>query len=219
MSGLTDQGADCGKGDDGALRSDPHRAESSKPIVSLVIGAYKRPIHLAGLLRSIQLQTLERWEAIVVHETPCPEVKAIVDSIGDPRVRYIEMAERVCDWGNSCKELGSMSARGEWIGHSNDDNYYVPEYFRVMVECAVRQKADLVYCDMVHNGRQYRAVETAPIVGHIDGGGWLCRADLVRSTPWLCPKSGGLADGQYVELLVRRCRAVAKVRAVLFVHN
>jgi hypothetical protein len=199
--------------DDSEVEVSPH------PIVTIVIGAYNRPRQLAVLLHCLQVQTLEAWEAIVVHETPSAEVRQVVASLADRRVKYLEIPARVRDWGNTCKETGTAIAAGEWIGHSNDDNYYAPEYMRMMVDAAVKQEADFVYCDMVHSHQQYRVLETAPVVGRIDCGGWLCRAGIVKATVWPAPKSDPQADGHYVERLLQKCRGVIKVKAVLFVHN
>ena len=53
-----------------------------------------------------------------------PAVRKAVAGIGDGRIRYCETERRNNDWGNSSNELGSLMTRGEFIGHSNDDNYY-----------------------------------------------------------------------------------------------
>jgi hypothetical protein len=72
---------------------------------------------------------------------------------------------------------------------------------------------------MVHSHQHYAAFVTRPEAGWIDGGGWLCEAEVVRATPWPEPRNDEYADGHYVEALVARCAGVVKVPGFLFVHN
>lgn len=189
------------------------------PVVSLVISAFQRPLELDALLSCLRVQRLTDWEAIVVHETPSLEIRSIVEAFDDPRIRYFEYPTRVQDWGNTCKEWGTSKAMGTFIGHSNDDNYYAPTYFEWLVHALEVADADFAFCDMVQSHLGYRTLETEPVVAGIDGGGWICRRQIVQATPWPLDKRDSLADGKFVEALVARCRNIVKVPAVLFVHN
>lgn len=195
-------------------------APEHRPLVSMVVAAYEQPRDLITTLHCFLVQTLQDFEVLVVHDGPGPAaLREAVLALGDRRITYHETPVRNNDWGNSSKEYGSNLARGRYIGHSNDDNYYAPVYFEALVAAIERDGADFAYCNMVHSQHGYAAFDTAPYHGRIDGGGWLCRAEVVKATPWPEPKSNGYADGLYVEALVRHCHRVTKVPAFLFVHN
>jgi hypothetical protein len=185
----------------------------------MIVAAYNRPQSIMATLYCLLIQSLPDFEIIVVHDGPGPQVRAAVCGIPDARIVYMETPARNNDWGNSSKEFGSQLARGKFIGHSNDDNYYTPIYLESMVNAMVTTGAEFAYSNMVHSHHRYAAFETSPSAGWIDGGGWLCKAEVVRSTPWPEPRSDAYADGRYVEALVARCKGVVKVPGFLFVHN
>jgi hypothetical protein len=189
--------------------------------VSMVIACYRNIRKILLPLASLINQTHENWEAIIVHdgsEGSC-EVWDVVNNFCDPRLRYHELPLKSNDWGNSSKEYGSQLATGNYIGHSNDDNFYAPVYFEWMLRSLIENQAQFAYCDMVHSHRQYQPMTCEPRACHIDGGGWLCQAGIVKATPWPTPKNDGHADGHYVEALVSRCGRVTHVPHYLFTHN
>jgi GT2 family glycosyltransferase len=189
------------------------------PVVSMIIATYNKPRETVATVHNLLIQTLQDFELIVVNDGPGAAVRDAVCTIGDPRILYHETQERYNDWGNSSKELGSRLARGTYIGHSNDDNYYAPIYFMSMVRALSESGAGFAYCNMIHSHQDYRPFDTNPTAGWIDGGGWLCKAEIVKNTPWPEPKSDQYADGRYVEALVSRAGGTIKVPGYLFVHN
>lgn len=191
-----------------------------EPEVSIVIGSYSRTKELLATIHSFLAQTWENFELLVVNDgPPCPEVMEAVCSIRDPRIRFLATSGRCNDWGNTSKEVGSHLSTGKYIGHSNDDNYYAPVYLEKMLDGLRTNDAQFAFCNMIHSYTDYMPFPTHPTVYQIDGGGWICRADIVRSTAWPEPKSSSCADGMYVEALVARCERIVKVPGYLFVHN
>jgi glycosyltransferase involved in cell wall biosynthesis len=188
------------------------------PKVTMVISAYQRPTQIMVTLSSLLAQTHQNFEILVVHDGPGPEVKKVVEGLSDARVRFLETSERKNDWGNSAKEWGSHQATGEWIGHSNDDNYYAPGYFELMVNACLNNQAQFAYCNMLHSHLLWAPFPTQPRSGALDGGAWICRTEIVNSTAWPENKADTYADGFYIDALVARCK-VAKVNSFLLVHN
>jgi glycosyltransferase involved in cell wall biosynthesis len=188
-----------------------------EPKVSMVVAAYQRPRQILVCLHSLLVQTHQTFEVIVVHAGPGPEVKQAVLGLDDPRIRYLEAPDNPGDYGNSSREYGTQFATGDWIGQTNDDNYYVPVYFEWMLSELLRNEAQFAYSNMVHSHYQWLPFETYPAPGRIDAGGWICRADIVKATPW---RTKGLvtSDGEYAEALAAKCRVV-KVPGCLFIHN
>jgi glycosyltransferase involved in cell wall biosynthesis len=189
------------------------------PKVSFVVAAYKRPMQIMVTLSSILSQSHQNFEIIVVHDGPdWEEVKKSVDKFEDDRIKWHVMPENMDDFGNSSKEYGSTLATGDYIGHSNDDNYYAPVYFEWVLSEMINKDAQFGYCNMAHSNFGWDKLECAPQQCRIDGGGWLCEADIVKATPW-GNKKFCTADGVYVENLVSRCRNTVRVDGILFVHN
>jgi glycosyltransferase involved in cell wall biosynthesis len=191
----------------------------SNPKLSMVVAAYQRTRELQATLACFLAQTHQNFEVLVVHDGPGDgRVRQLVEGWGDERFQYRELPTRRNDWGNSAKAWGSLQATGDWIGHSNDDNYYAPVYFERMLTALIQGEADFAYCNMVHSHQGWQPFETAPVPGAIDGGGWICRASTVRTTPWPANTADPYADGYYAQALASRSKVV-KVAATLFVHN
>ena len=189
------------------------------PLVTMVVAAYNRPKPILSLLYSLLVQTWQEFEIIVVHDGVGEVIQEVVTSLDDSRIRFYETDRRYNDFGNSSKELGSLLAAGEYIGHTNDDNYYAPVYFEAMLCAMLQADADFAYCNMVHSHQGYAAFDTHPVPGRIDGGGWICKANVVRATLWPELKSDVYADGRFAESLAVRSNRVVKVPGFLFVHN
>jgi glycosyltransferase involved in cell wall biosynthesis len=187
------------------------------PKVSLAIATYRQPDPLACLLYSLKAQSYDHWEAIVVHDGPGPEARAVVDHIADARIRLIETPERKGQYGHPWRQLGIEACTGDYIGLSNGDNYYAPVYFEWLLHVLTTRHGDFAYCDLVHSHERWAYFPTTPRKSGLDLGAWIAKAALVRATPWRDMSFAG--DGTFIEDLVARARAVIHVPACLFVHN
>lgn len=199
-----------------------------QPLVSMVVATYLEDPYrcqsLVALLAALHVQTYHNWEAIVVHDGPCPVTldRERLDELGPgdgvQRVYFHETKERRRQFGHPHRYWAATTlAKGEIIGFTNDDNYYAPVYFEWLVSEMLRQEADFVHCDMVHSHQLWQFFPTKPRYKKLDLGGFLVRAELVRSTPWTDFSFRG--DGSYINALVQKARKVVKVPACLFVHN
>lgn len=193
------------------------REVRGNPKVSMVIAAYRRPDPLACLLWCLKSQTWDNWEAIVMHDGEGPQDRQVVEGIGDPRIRFVETAVRQGNWGHPLRGTAVQLAAGDFIGMTNDDNYYAPVYFEWMLHELTVGGADFVHCNMVHSHAEWAAFPTAPRKHQIDMGGWLARADLVKTTPFWDMSFTG--DGTFVEELAAKARKVVHVPGFLFIHN
>jgi hypothetical protein len=199
------------------------RKVPGKPRVSLVVASYlndepRRRASLLCLIQSLRAQTYANWDATVVHDGPLVGQTADEFRAADPRVVFAETAERVGKFGHPHRHKYACAAQGEFVGFANDDSYYAPVYFEWLLAELASRKLDLAYCDMVHSHQRWRAFHTGPVRGRIDIGCFLARRSLVAITPWKDHSFRG--DGIYFEALAKRAaKKVAKVPALLYVHN
>ncbi len=192
----------------------------SMQVASFLNGEARQLEALLCLLYSFRAQTHKRWEAIVTHDGPItdPAVRDAITSVKDKRIKLIETAEHKHHFGHPHRHWAiTTHATGDVVGFTNQDNYYVPSYFSWMLSEMEEKRADFVYCDMVHSHTRWHFFPTKPKYKHLDLGGWLATASLVRATPWTDYSFSG--DGAYINALVRKAKRVAKVGACLFVHN
>jgi hypothetical protein len=190
-----------------------------------VIAAYlaedrRQDAALRSLLWSLEAQTYPHWRAVVVHDGPLPaRLAGLPENLSRkfPRVTMAVTPKRLGQSGHPHRHAWACKTEGEFVGFTNQDNYYAPVYLEWTVSKLVVEKADLAYCDMVHSHQLWRPFTTAPKPGRIDLGCYLARRGLVAATPWTDHSFRG--DGTYFEQLAKRARKVVKVPATLFVHN
>lgn len=102
-----------------------HRAKSDCALVTAVIPTHGRPELLAGAIRSALRQTWLNMEVIVVVDGPDPATAGFLETLSDPRLRVVFLAES-CG-GSEARNTGVRSARGEWVAFLDDDDEWLPE--------------------------------------------------------------------------------------------
>lgn len=103
------------------------RAQREGPAVSVVIPCYNLGRFLPDALRSVQAQTLQNWEAIVVDDCSTDNSAEVAQAFAaaDPRIRYIRN-ER--NYGVSAtRNRGFAEARGRYIAPLDADDCMTPE--------------------------------------------------------------------------------------------
>lgn len=200
------------------------REFTDPPTVTMLVASYlngdrSNRLHaLRCLLCSFMAQTYPHWRAVVVHDGPLDQPE-IVDYVAklDSRIAFETTPGKIGHFGHKYRHQYASKVADGWIGFTNDDNYYAPVYFEWLLSHALRQKAEMVYCDMVHSHKMWKPMTTQARYKYLDLGGFLATAALIKKTPWTDFSFKG--DGTYINALRQRARKVVKVDATLFVHN
>lgn len=125
--------------------------QPSKPIVSIIVTTYNRSHRLKGALSSIQDQTFEEWECIVVDDCSPDDTEKVVQKFmkKDPRFKYFRRSE---NFGNHSrpKNDGSRMAVGEFIAYLDDDNIWYKDHLMALYH-AIKDRQDL---QMVYGDRR-----------------------------------------------------------------
>lgn len=95
-----------------------------KPKVSVIIPTYNRSDLLRNAVKSVQSQTLENWEAIVVDDGSTDDTKAVTAELikSDPRIKYLY--EENAGQG-AARNKGLEVATGEYIAFLDSDDVYL----------------------------------------------------------------------------------------------
>jgi hypothetical protein len=187
-------------------------APDAEPLVSITIRVKYSPDRLRLFILSMQRQRHENWEIVAVTDGPNAAAVRLIANTDDPRIRVIETEQRLGRWGHPYRQRGLDACRGEYIGMSNDDNYYVPGYIEQMLH-ALDNPADIALCQLLHSHSGWQVDPPGN-----DLGAWIARASLVRRVPWTGHDFS--SDRDYLEALLARAEGrVATVERPLFVHN
>ena len=96
----------------------------SSPLVSVVVPTRNRTVLLARAIRSVRAQTYSNLEIIVVDDASDDDVQSVVESFGDPRIRYIRHS--INRGGSGARNTGIRAATGEFIAFLDDDDEWEP---------------------------------------------------------------------------------------------
>jgi glycosyltransferase involved in cell wall biosynthesis len=106
----------------------------SSPDVSVVIPTRDRPQLAVRAVRSALAQTHEDIEVVAVIDGPDPETRACLGTVGDERLRVIELPEP--GKAPNARNVGARHARGRWTALLDDDDEWLPGKLERQLELA-----------------------------------------------------------------------------------
>lgn len=113
---------------------------SVNPRFSIIIPAYNRAELLKETIASVQAQTFESWECIIVDDGSTDHTKDVVANVAsvDARIKYVyqKNAER-----SAARNNGIRNASGQYICFLDSDDRYLSQYL---------EKLDK-YCEHIEN--------------------------------------------------------------------
>ena len=141
-----------------AMRAGPDYAapfDEPDALVSVTLPTRDRPELLARSLRSVLAQTYERLEVLVVGDAAGPEIADAIAGIGDPRVRYANLTQRITahpdperHWlvgSTMARNEATRRARGAWLLHFDDDDTLRPDAVASLLALARESRAEVAY--------------------------------------------------------------------------
>lgn len=180
---------------------------------------FRRVAALQCLVQSFRAQTYENWTMRIVHDGPLPDIAHPI--FNDSRVVFTTTPTRLAQFGHPHRQAALdelVNDRGaEWLGLTNDDNYYTPVYLEWLLAAATEKKALLAYCDAIHSHKLWKPLPGQLRRGHIDLGSFLLHYSLTEKVKF--DKFTFAGDWDYINRLKQQTKKVAHVQANLFVHN
>ncbi|MFC3441720.1 glycosyltransferase family 2 protein [Sphingobium rhizovicinum] len=166
------------------------------PIVSVIIPAYNAQATIAATIGSVQAQTLQDLEIMVVDDGSTDDSAAIVEKMaaGDPRIHLIRQANA----GVAATRNAAMArASGQFIATLDSDDIWHPKKLAMQVTALTQAPAHtgLAYCwyrridaiDHVFPGSSSPVIEGPVLHQHLEwnfisnGSAPMMPADLARS--------------------------------------
>lgn len=119
------------------------------PLVTAIIPTRNRPTLLMRAVRSALNQTYHDIEIVVVIDGQDPATVAAVGSVGDARLRVVDVRESV--GSADARNIGVQHAKGEWVAFLDDDDEWMPQKIERQLDCARHSKFNnpVVACRVV----------------------------------------------------------------------
>jgi len=99
------------------------------PFFSVVIPVYNRADVLERALRSVLEQSFQDFEIVVVDDGSKDDPRAVVQSINDPRIRYVLQENK---GGAAARNRGFDEARGRFVALLDSDDRFLPHHLESM---------------------------------------------------------------------------------------
>jgi glycosyltransferase involved in cell wall biosynthesis len=106
----------------------------SAPLVSVVIPTLNRPQVVCRAVASVQAQTYQNVEIVIVIDGEDPDTVAALSALSDERIKVISH-ERNMGPG-AARNTGVRVATGFWIAFLDDDDEWLPAKLEQQVHCA-----------------------------------------------------------------------------------
>ena len=113
------------------------------PKISVIMPTYNRARYLGEAIRSVLGQTWSDLELLVVDDGSTDGTRALVEAIGDERVRYLPQSHRGI---GAAMNTGLRAARGEYVARLDSDDVWLPDMLEAT--CSVlelRPEVDIAY--------------------------------------------------------------------------
>lgn len=168
-------------------------ADLEHPLVSIVMPTWNRAAALRRAIVSVQAQTYDGWELIVVDDGSTDDTSYVLQGLStfDARIRVVAGEHSGV---SRARNTGIAAARGSHIAFLDSDNTWEPDFLRVTLSAMQHRSLDAAYTAMeLHDGARttFRAFDGGRehlLVGnHIDLNVLVVRADRVREV-------GGFAE-------------------------
>jgi hypothetical protein len=168
---------------------------NANPLVSVRIATYQNPELLCDrALRSVQRQSHENWECIVVGDADSEATAQRIRTIADPRITFLNLPFRgpypddpASRWrvaGIPAMNRGTQEANGMWIAPLDHDDEWDEDHIEVLLNHARTSGAELVYGKLrVRDAASRRLVNNVvgawpPVEGQFGLQGTLYHASL-----------------------------------------
>ena len=128
----------------------------AEPLVSICVSTYNRPeLLVSRCIRSLLEQTYKKIEIIVVGDNSSDSVVAAVESVNDPRLRFVNLPVRGsypslpqlqwCVAGTAPDNQSLAMINGDYVTHLDDDDEHLPTRIETLVNFARETAADVVW--------------------------------------------------------------------------
>lgn len=131
------------------------------PLISIIMPTFNRVNFLKKAIKSIQKQTYDNFELIVVDDASTDNTENLISSLRDNRLIYVKNPKNM--GGAASRNVGIHLAKGEYIGFLDDDDEWLPSKLEKQVSFFNEHPE----VDIVYTGFLVRDINVWNIIGQI----------------------------------------------------
>lgn len=145
---------------------------NTKPLVSIVIPVYKVEKYLLDTVKSVQEQTYENIEIVLVDDGSPDNCGALCDelALGDKRIKVVHQPNSGV---TKARKNGIATATGEWIVFLDGDDQLLPNTIEYFITTAIKENVDIVQTPNIRVSGNIRTLVRMKANGKYDKKGYL----------------------------------------------
>lgn len=115
---------------------------NNNPRVSIIIPSYNHGNYLKRALKSIEEQTYQSWEVIVIDNHSIDNTDEIVSNFSSKKIKYIKIHNNGII--AKSRNAGIKLAKGEWVAFLDSDDWWMPKKLEIASNY-FDKKIDFIY--------------------------------------------------------------------------
>ena len=140
------------------------------PIISFIVPVYNFERYIAACIKSIQNQSIDNIEIIIINDGSTDNSRAVIDSLSssDERIKAFHMINAGV---SASRNVGLKHAQGDYIVFVDADDYLTSDYSEYMLSLIEGNKADFALslnC-FTKDGEKDVEKDTVRILSNIEG--------------------------------------------------
>jgi glycosyltransferase involved in cell wall biosynthesis len=120
------------------------------PRVSLIVPVYNVAQYLKKALKSVEQQTFEDFEVIIVNDGSTDECPSIIDDFSRKTTKKLTVINQKNSGVSVARNRGIDASCGKYIAFMDSDDYIEKNFLSKMYKTAVTDDADIVCCNFNH---------------------------------------------------------------------
>ena len=139
-----------------------HAAIAEQPLVSLILPVYNTGKHLRRCVASIQAQSYEKWEAILVDDGSTDDSGKLCDLLADEdsRIRVIHQKNAGL---SAARNTGIFRASGEFISFIDSDDLVLPDFIGALLQQFNKATIDIAVVGIIDRYGSQDRVNTSTL--------------------------------------------------------
>lgn len=129
-------------------------------LISIIMPSYNTGAQIADTIRSVQAQTYQNWELIIVDDCSSDDTDAVVAAFEDPRIRYLKNEKN--SGAAVSRNRALREAKGRYIAFLDSDDLWAPEKLELQLAYMKEKGYAFTYTD--YRIRNYDGSEAPYII-------------------------------------------------------
>lgn len=119
-----------------------------KPKISVIVPVYNVENYIEKSLKSLFNQTYKNLEIIIVDDCSTDNSKSIVEDLIKDKKNIIFFSNKKNGGLSFTRNEALKRATGDYIGYIDSDDYVPENYYEILMDTIITNKADIAVCDI-----------------------------------------------------------------------